>query len=177
MAWGASAGDALVDSGSPTQPVCDGDPLPAAWVGGDSILKAEDDDAAQQILATHPHHEVGTIDVAHQRPLTPQSPIRAGERALAVVARLEADAGQEQVQACPELVDVVVGSELLDDVEEEGVLLRIEPAPLVGGELEEGLSRHTARDNGLGRLLAEVGGGADHEADDRRQRDSPRRGP
>ncbi|MBI1378991.1 MAG: hypothetical protein GC157_16150 [Frankiales bacterium] len=69
MAWGASAGDALVDWGSPTQPVSDGDPGPAGWVGGYSILEAEDDDAVQQILAAHPHHEVGTIEVLRLLPM------------------------------------------------------------------------------------------------------------
>lgn len=63
MAWGASAGDALVDWGSPTQPVTDADPGPAGWVGGYSILEAENADAVQSILSTHPHHTVGTIEV------------------------------------------------------------------------------------------------------------------
>ena len=69
MAWGASAGAALVDWGSPTQPVTDADPGPAGWVGGYSILEATDAATVQSLLATHPHHEVGTIEVLELLPM------------------------------------------------------------------------------------------------------------
>ena len=63
MAWGQAAGDALVDWGVPTQPTSDDDPGPAGWVGGYSILQAEDVAGVQAVLAGHPHHQVGTIEV------------------------------------------------------------------------------------------------------------------
>jgi hypothetical protein len=68
-AWGAAAGDALVDWGAPTQPVGEGDPGPAGWVGGYSIMQAEDPAALQAILASHPHLEVGTIEVSQLLPM------------------------------------------------------------------------------------------------------------
>ena len=63
MAWGAGAGEALVNWGVPTQPTSDEDPGPAGWIGGYSILQAEDADTVRTVLATHPHHQVGTIEV------------------------------------------------------------------------------------------------------------------
>jgi hypothetical protein len=63
MAWGARAGDALVDFGSPTQPTTADDPGPAGWIGGFSILQAEDTDALEAVLDGHPHRDVGTIEV------------------------------------------------------------------------------------------------------------------
>jgi hypothetical protein len=63
MAWGANAGDALVDWGAPTQPTSEDDPGPAGWIGGYSVVQAEDTAALTALLASHPHHQVGTIEV------------------------------------------------------------------------------------------------------------------
>jgi len=63
MAWGAGAGDALVDWGVPTQPTSDDDPGPAGWIGGCSILQAQDVAGARTVLAGHPHNRMGTIEV------------------------------------------------------------------------------------------------------------------
>ena len=63
MAWGAGAGEALVDWGVPTQPTTDDDPGPAGWIGGYSILQGEDVEAVRAVLASHPHNQVGTIEV------------------------------------------------------------------------------------------------------------------
>ena len=63
MAWGAAAGDALVDWGVPTQPTTEDDPGPAGWVGGYSILQASDVDGVRALLADHPHNQMGTIEV------------------------------------------------------------------------------------------------------------------
>ena len=68
LAWGAKAGDALVDFGSPTQPVGDGDPGPAGGVGGYSFLEADSYDALADLLDGHPHYAVGTIEVAEVLP-------------------------------------------------------------------------------------------------------------
>jgi|APDOM4702015191_1054821.scaffolds.fasta_scaffold427418_1 hypothetical protein len=69
MAWGAKAGDALVEWGAPTQPTTEDDPGPSGWIGGYSIVQAEDAGAAQALLADHPHHQVGTIEVLHIHPM------------------------------------------------------------------------------------------------------------
>jgi hypothetical protein len=69
MAWGASTGDALLDWGSPTQPVTDADPGPAGWVAGYSILAAQDAAQVQTILSTHPHLAIGTIEVVQLLPM------------------------------------------------------------------------------------------------------------
>ena len=63
MAWGAAAGEALVDWGVPTVPTSADDPGPAGWIGGYSILQAADLDGVRAVLASHPHHAVGTIEV------------------------------------------------------------------------------------------------------------------
>lgn len=68
MAWGAKAGDALVDFGSPTQPAGDGDLGPAGWVGGYSFLQADNLDAINALLEGHPHKAVGTIEVLEVLP-------------------------------------------------------------------------------------------------------------
>ena len=68
MAWGAKAGDALVDFGSPTQPVSDGDPGPAGGVGGYSFLQAEDVASLDAVLEGHPHMAMGTIEVVEVLP-------------------------------------------------------------------------------------------------------------
>ena len=68
MAWGAQAGEALVDFGSPTQPVSDGDPGPAGWVGGYSFLQVDDLQTLNALLENHPHQAVGTIEVLEVLP-------------------------------------------------------------------------------------------------------------
>jgi len=68
MAWGAKAGDALVDFGSPTQQVSDGDPGPAGGVGGYSFLQADDEASVNAVLADHPHKAMGTIEVLEVLP-------------------------------------------------------------------------------------------------------------
>lgn len=68
MAWGAKAGDALVDFGSPTQPASDGDPGPAGWVGGYSFLQAADVTMLNALLEGHPHMAIGTIEVLEVLP-------------------------------------------------------------------------------------------------------------
>jgi hypothetical protein len=68
MAWGAKAGDALVDFGSPTQPASDGDPGPAGWVGGYSFLQADNLDTLNALLENHPHQSMGTIEVLEVLP-------------------------------------------------------------------------------------------------------------
>ena len=68
MAWGANAGDALVDFGSPTQPASDGDPGPAGWVGGYSFLQADDLTTLNALLEDHPHKAMGTIEVLEVLP-------------------------------------------------------------------------------------------------------------
>lgn len=69
MTWGTGAGDALVDWGSPTQPTGDDDPGPSGWIGGYSILQAEDLAGVQAVLATHPHNQLGTIEVLQMLPM------------------------------------------------------------------------------------------------------------
>ena len=63
LAWGAKAGEALVDFGSPTQPVGESDPGPAGGVSGFSFLEMPDLDALEALLADHPHRAVGTIEI------------------------------------------------------------------------------------------------------------------
>lgn len=62
MAWGERAGSALVDMGSPLQPVSgtgDGDPI-----GGYAIMQAESLEALQAVLEGHPHTTWGgTIEI------------------------------------------------------------------------------------------------------------------
>lgn len=69
MAWGAKAGDGLVDFGSPTQPTSDGDPGPAGPVGGYSLLQADNIDALNALLEGHPHKAMGTIEVLEVLPM------------------------------------------------------------------------------------------------------------
>ena len=69
MAWAAKAGDALVDFGSPTEPTSEEDPGPAGWIGGYSILQAEDTIAVNAVLEGHPHNQVGTIEVLQLLPM------------------------------------------------------------------------------------------------------------
>jgi len=69
MVWGTAAGDALVDWGSPTQPTSAEDPGPAGWIGGYSILQAEDLAGVHAVLASHPHNQMGTIEVLQMLPM------------------------------------------------------------------------------------------------------------
>lgn len=69
MAWAGKAGDALVDFGSPTEPTSKEDPGSAGWIGGYSILQAEDTDAVNSVLEGHPHYQVGTIEVLQMLPM------------------------------------------------------------------------------------------------------------
>jgi YCII-related domain len=68
MAWGAKAGDALIDFGSPTQPVGDSDPGPAGGVGGYSFLQAADLASLNAVLEGHPHTAMGTIEILEVLP-------------------------------------------------------------------------------------------------------------
>ena len=62
MDWNDRAGDAVVDLGSPTQTVADGES--GSFIGGYSILQAASLDELQGVLADHPHHSWGgTIEV------------------------------------------------------------------------------------------------------------------
>lgn len=69
LAWGAAAGDALVDWGSPTMPTASDDPGPAGWIGGYSIVQADDINGAHAVLADHPHRQMGTIEVLQMLPM------------------------------------------------------------------------------------------------------------
>ncbi len=62
MAWRAAAGDALVDWG-PTMPTSQDDQGPAGWIGGYSIVQGEDLTSVEAVLASHPHNQLGTIDI------------------------------------------------------------------------------------------------------------------
>lgn len=66
-AWASSVGDGLVDFGAPSIPISAGaDP----WVGGYSIVEAEDRAAVMSLLATHPHRAAGgTIDIHELSPI------------------------------------------------------------------------------------------------------------
>lgn len=63
MAWGASAGEHLVDFGSPTMPTSEADPGPAGWIGGYSIMQAADLAELTSLIEAHPHTSDGTIEV------------------------------------------------------------------------------------------------------------------
>lgn len=63
MAWGASAGEHLVDFGTPTMPTSDSDPGPEGWIGGFSIMQAADLHELNGLIAAHPHRGEGTIEV------------------------------------------------------------------------------------------------------------------
>jgi hypothetical protein len=71
-AWGQSVGDALVDFGNPTRPTSDDDPGPAGWIGGYSLLQADDEASLQALLAEHPHRPFGTIEVLEVMPMPGQ---------------------------------------------------------------------------------------------------------
>ena len=62
--WAAKAGDAIVDLGSPTQTVQGADPAATSFIGGYSLLQADDLAALDAILEGHPHTTWGgTIEV------------------------------------------------------------------------------------------------------------------
>jgi hypothetical protein len=62
MDWAVRAGDAIVDLGSPTQTVADGEP--GSFIGGYSIMQGASLDELQGVLADHPHRTWGgTIEV------------------------------------------------------------------------------------------------------------------
>ena len=69
MAWGAAAGDHLVNFGSPTMPTSDANPGPTGWIGGYSLMQADDLVALDAVLAAHPHKAVGTIEVLEILPM------------------------------------------------------------------------------------------------------------
>jgi len=68
-AWGAAAGEHLVDFGSPTMPTSEADPGPAGWIGGYSLMQAADLSELESVLAAHPHREHGTIEVLEILPM------------------------------------------------------------------------------------------------------------
>lgn len=68
-AWGTAAGDHLVDFGSPAMPTSEADPGPAGWIGGYSLMQADDLAAVNAVLADHPHKAVGTIEVLELLPI------------------------------------------------------------------------------------------------------------
>lgn len=64
MDWAAGAGDAIVDFGSPTQTVAGADAGASTYIGGYSIMQADDLAALQAVLEGHPHTVWGgTIEV------------------------------------------------------------------------------------------------------------------
>src|SRR5690606_32550139 len=78
---------------------------------------------------------------------------------------LQPNPRQQEVEAADELIAVVVTVELVDDVVDERKAIRIERAPLRRRAGEVLRPAHVSRDDRFGRLLAQVGGGADHVAD------------
>jgi hypothetical protein len=68
MTWANKAGSAIVDHGSPLN--AGEDPNSGDPIGGYSILEAADPAALQQVLAGHPHTEMGgTIAVYELLPV------------------------------------------------------------------------------------------------------------
>jgi hypothetical protein len=73
-AWGAKAGDALVDFGSPVSQVGvvggDSSSSGAGYIGGFSVLEADSVDSLRSILDDHPHLmlEGATIDILEYLP-------------------------------------------------------------------------------------------------------------
>lgn len=57
--WQAKTGDAVVDFGSPTQPVSGADPGSTTSIGGYSLMEADSPDDLQRMLADHPHKAMG----------------------------------------------------------------------------------------------------------------------
>lgn len=68
MEWANRAGNALVELGAPTQTVAGGEP--GSFIGGYSIMQAEDLPSLQLALADHPHLSWGgTIEILEMLPL------------------------------------------------------------------------------------------------------------
>lgn len=64
MDWAARAGEALVDLGSPTQTVAGADADATSFIGGYSIMRADNLEALEGLLADHPHRVWGgTIEI------------------------------------------------------------------------------------------------------------------
>lgn len=62
MDWAERAGKAVVDLGSPTQTLAEGEP--GSFIGGYSIMHAETLAEVQGVLADHPHRAWGgTIEI------------------------------------------------------------------------------------------------------------------
>ncbi|WP_394194869.1 hypothetical protein [Microbacterium foliorum] len=62
MDWAKRAGDAIVELGSPTQSVAGGEP--GSFIGGYSIMQADDLAGVTAALAEHPHRGWGgTIEI------------------------------------------------------------------------------------------------------------------
>lgn len=70
MEWAASAGDAVIDLGSPTQTVANPDPGATSFIGGYSLLQADSAETLQTVLQGHPHLAWGgTIEVLELLPI------------------------------------------------------------------------------------------------------------
>jgi uncharacterized protein YciI len=67
LQWVGQAGDAIVDPGAPLQmvgQVASGSPEAAVEIGGYSIIEAEDAQAAEAVLGSHPYvARGGTLQV------------------------------------------------------------------------------------------------------------------
>ena len=57
--WQAKNDKAVVDFGSPTQPVAGSDPGSSTSIGGYSLMEADSLDALEEMLADHPHKAMG----------------------------------------------------------------------------------------------------------------------
>jgi hypothetical protein len=71
MTWAHKVGDAMVDMGSPLGPAATvGGKGPQGYVGGFSVLRADNLDKAKRLLDGHPHLQVpgATIDVMEYLP-------------------------------------------------------------------------------------------------------------
>lgn len=68
-AWGAKAGEALVSFGAPTVSIGVSAEREGLQVSGYTLLHAECESELWELLATHPHAQVGTFEVhAHLTP-------------------------------------------------------------------------------------------------------------
>jgi hypothetical protein len=69
MAWAGKAGPAIVDLGSPLQPVF-GAPAGGDSIGGFSVLQADSPEALKAVLEGHPHTaHGGTIEALEFLPI------------------------------------------------------------------------------------------------------------
>ncbi|MEU1973676.1 hypothetical protein ABZ477_18615 [Microbacterium sp. NPDC019599] len=57
--WQEKAGDAVVDFGSPTQPVAGADEGSTTSIGGYSLMRADSLEDLERLLADHPHKAWG----------------------------------------------------------------------------------------------------------------------